>query len=100
MGGIGHGRHGRRWSKLVIGSIADDGKVILGLGLDFLLPCGPATASNLKSSHHCNKNLLNSTIERMCRVLSPIAESLIYHSSLHTDDDFSAIIAKSKQNMA
>ena len=37
-------RHGRRWSILVDGFVADNGDSIPGLGLGLLLLCGPAVA--------------------------------------------------------
>ena len=40
-------RHGRRWSILLNGFLADDGNVISGLGLGLLLLCGTAIASKM-----------------------------------------------------
>ena len=40
-------RYGRYWSILVNGSLADDGNVIPGLGLGFLLFCGTGIASKM-----------------------------------------------------
>lgn len=51
-------RHGRRWSILVNGFIADDGKTISGLGLGLLLLCGPATAKKMSYKHQCQEDLL------------------------------------------
>ncbi len=40
-------RHGRRWSIMVDGFVANDGNSIPGLGLRFLLLCGSATARKM-----------------------------------------------------
>lgn len=40
-------RNGRRWSILIDGFVTDDGNSIPGLGLGFLLLCGPATARKM-----------------------------------------------------
>lgn len=50
-------RHGRRWSILIDGFVTDDGDVIPGLGVGFLLLCGPATA---------RKMLYARLLERIC----------------------------------
>ena len=51
-------RHGRRWSILVDGFVADNGDSIPGLGLGLLLLCGPAVAKKESYAHTCKKNLL------------------------------------------
>ena len=51
-------RHGRRWSILVHGFIADSGDSIPGLGLGLLLLCGPAIAQKMSYAHLCKGNLL------------------------------------------
>jgi len=40
-------RNGRRWSILIDGFVTDNGHSISGLGLGFLLLCGPATARKM-----------------------------------------------------
>ena len=40
-------RHGRRWSILIDGFVTDDGDVIPGLGIGFLLLCGTVTARKM-----------------------------------------------------
>lgn len=40
-------RNGRRWSILIDGFVTDDGNIIPGLGLGFLLLCGPTTARKM-----------------------------------------------------
>ena len=54
-------RHGRRWSILVDGFVADNGDSIPGLGLGLLLLCGPAVAKKKRKksyAHTCKKNLI------------------------------------------
>lgn len=43
-------RHGRRWSILVDGFVADSGDSIPGLGLGLLLLCGPAIARKMSNA--------------------------------------------------
>lgn len=43
-------RYGRRWSILLDGFVTDDGNTISGLGLGFLLLCGPTTARKMLSA--------------------------------------------------
>jgi len=40
-------RNERRWSILIDGFVTDDGNSIPGLGLGFLLLCGPATVRKM-----------------------------------------------------
>ena len=51
-------RHGRRWSILVDGFVADDGNIMPGLSLGFLLLCGPATAKKMLYFPQPNEDLL------------------------------------------
>jgi hypothetical protein len=53
-------RHGRRWSILVDGFVADDGDMIPGLGLGLLLLCGPTTAKKMSRARLRKENLLTS----------------------------------------
>ncbi|KAG8529808.1 uncharacterized protein KY384_005289 [Bacidia gigantensis] len=43
-------RHGRRWSILVNGFVAENGDSISGLGLGLLLLCGPGVARKITSA--------------------------------------------------
>ena len=43
-------RNGRRWLILIDGFVTNDGNSIPGLGLEFLLLCGPATARKMWST--------------------------------------------------
>ena len=100
-------RHGRRWSILVDGFVADNEDSIPGLGLGLLLLCEPAVAKKKKSyAHTCKKNLLICitviTLQdtpRMCEILRLAAESLVHHSRLLDDHDFNAIAEDLEQSI-
>ena len=91
-------RHGRRWSILVDGFVADNGDSIPGLSLGLLLLCGPAVAKKKSYAHTFKKNLLicitvitlQDTL-RMCEIMRSAAESLVHHGRLLDDHDFNAI---------
>lgn len=51
-------RNGRRWSILIDDFVTDDGGVIPGLGLGFLLLCGPLTARIMSYARRYRDNLL------------------------------------------
>ena len=48
-------RHGRRWSILVNGFVADNGDRVPGLGLGLLLLCGPAVAKKMSYAYLCKR---------------------------------------------
>ena len=51
-------RHGRRWSILVNGFVANSGDSIPGLSFGLLLLCGPAIAQKMSYAYLCKGNLL------------------------------------------
>ena len=64
-------RHGRRWSILVNGFVAENGDSISGLGLGLLLLCGPGVARKMSHTQLTHENLLT------CITVTTLQDTLI-----------------------